>query len=286
MSNFGVCQNYLNFKLVKVNNPMENILPDKARPVPSLARRLFAVWYRHYTVYNRDFFTNSFVTVIDPLLFFAAVGWGLASALGTMDGVSYLVYLVSSQTMMSVVFTSAFETSYGTYFRMAMDHNYDSMLVTPLGISDVFWGELLYVGTRAAFFSMVLLAIFAAFGWVPSLWAMAVPLVSFFTAISIGSLGYFANRLVKSLNHFNYFITGVISPLLLFSGTLFPIDRLPRTVGLVSAWLPLYPSVHLARMLTTGRFDENLWMSILYVVTAPWILGYFGVKCMRPKLIN
>ncbi len=260
--------------------------PNNPRPVPPLARRLFSIWWRHYTVYNRHFFTNSFVTVIDPLLFFAAVGWGLAKALGTMNGVSYLVFLVSSQTMMAVVFTSAFETSYGTYFRMSMDHNYDSMLVTPLGIEDVFWGELLYVGSRAAFFSLVLLGVFALFGWVPSGWALAVPFVGFFTAITIGSLGYFANRLVKSINHFNYFITGIISPLLLFSGTLYPIDRLPKVVGMVAAWLPLYPSVHLARMLTTGRFDGDLWVSVLYVALAPGLLGYFAVKCMRPKLIN
>ncbi len=260
--------------------------PNSPRAIPSLPRRLFSIWYRHYTVYNRYFFTNSFVTVIDPLLFFAAVGWGLSAALGTMEGVSYLLFLVSSQTMMAVVFTSAFETSYGTYFRMSMDHNYDSMLVTPLGVSDVFWGELLYIGTRAAFFSLVLLGIFAVFGWVPSLWALAVPLVSFFTAISIGSLGYFANRLVKSINQFNYFITGIISPLLLFSGTLFPIDRLPKAVGMVSSWLPLYPSVHLARMLTTGQFHPDLWITVFYVVLIPWPLGYLGVKCMRPKLIN
>ena len=73
---------------------------------------------------------------------------------------------------------------------------------------------------------------------------------------------------------------------MLFPGPLFPIDRLPRTVGLVSSGLPLYPSVHLARMLTTGRFDGDLWVSALYVAVAPWLLGYFGVKCMGPKLIH
>jgi lipooligosaccharide transport system permease protein len=256
------------------------------RPVPSLPRRLFSVWYRHYVVYNRFFFTNSFVTVIDPLFFFLAMGWGLSSAIGPMNGVGYLTFLAPSQVMMAVVFTSAFETSYGTYFRMAMNHNYDSMLVTPLSLGDVFWGELVYIGTRAAFFSALLVGVFAILGCVPSPWALAVPLVSFFTAVSVGSLGFIANRLVKVINHFNYFITGIITPLLLFSGTLYPIDRLPKAAGLVASWLPLYPSVHLSRMLTTGRFEPDLGVTVLYVVLAPWLLGAFGVKCMRPKLIS
>lgn len=260
--------------------------PNDPRPVPSLVRRLFAVWYRHNTVYNRNFFTNSFVTVLDPLVFFAAVGWGLATSVGRMDGLEYLAFLVPAQLMMAVVYTSAFETSFGTYFRLSMDHNYDSMVVTPLSVWDIFWGELLYIGSRAAFFTLVLLGVFALLGLVSSPWALVTPLVSFFTAISVGSLGFFATRLVKSINHFNYFITGVISPLILFSGTLFPIDRLPKAVGAVAAWLPLYPSVHLCRMLTTGHFQADLGITLAYVLLVPWLLGYWGVRWMKPKLIS
>ena len=259
---------------------------NSPRPVPPLFRRLRAVGYRHLLVYNRNFFSNSFVTVIDPLIFFVAVGWGLAASIGNMSGMSYLVFLVPSQIMMAVVYTSAFETSYGTYFRLQMDHNYDSMLATPLSVADVFWGELLYIGSRAAFFTVVLLVTFGLFGVVPSSWSLLVPVVSFFTAISIGTLGYFANRLVQSINHFNYFITGVVSPLILFSGTLFPMERLPKGVGFVAAWLPLYPSVNLSRMLVTGQFHSDLWIMIAYVLLIPWPLGYFAVRCMKPKLIK
>jgi lipooligosaccharide transport system permease protein len=264
--------------------------PSKSAPavrlLPPLARRLYAVWFRHTTVYNRHFITNSFVTVLDPLVFFAAVGWGLASSIGRMDGLDYLSFLVPAQLMIAVVYTSAFETSFGTYFRLEMDHNYDSMAVTPVSPREIFWGELLYIGTRAAFFTLVLLGVFTAFGLVASPWALAAPLVGFFTAISVGSLGFFATRLARTINHFNYFITGVVSPLILFSGTLFPIDRLPKAVGAVAAWMPLYPSVNLCRMLVTGRFHGGLAVCLAYVVLAPWVLGFFAVRVMVPKVIR
>lgn len=260
--------------------------PNKVRPVPSLAQRLFAVWYRHYTTYNRNFFTNSFGVLLEPIIFFTAVAWGLAASIGRIDGVSYLVFLAPAQVMIGVVYSSAFETSYGTYFRLEMDHNYDSMIVTPVAVEEVFWGELLYVGTRASFFASIVLAVFWVWGLILSPWALFVPLVSFFTAIAVGSLGFFANRLVKSINQFNYFITGVISPLILFSGTLFPIDKMPKVVTLLTAWLPLYPSVHLCRMLTTGHFQPDFAADLAYILLCPWPLGYLGVKCMRPKLIK
>jgi lipooligosaccharide transport system permease protein len=256
------------------------------KPVPPLWRRLAAICYRHSVVYNRNFFTNSFGVILEPLMFFAAMGLGLAAAVGTVNGVDYLSFLAPGQVMIGVFFSAAFETSYGTYFRLEMDHNYDSMVVTPISADEVFWGELIYVGIRSAFFGGIILTVFTLLGLVHSPWALLVPLVAFFSAITLGSLGFFANRLVKSINQFNYFITGVVSPLMLFSGTLFPISSLPKAIGLVVEWLPFYPSVHLARMLTTGHFEANLWIVVSYVVLAPWPLGYFAVRCMRPKLIK
>lgn len=260
--------------------------PNERRPVPPLWRRLGAVCYRHMTVYNRNFFTNSFGVILEPLMFFMAVAWGLASAIGMIDGLTYLQYLAPAQIMIGVIYSAAFETSYGTYFRLVMDHNYDSMVVTPVGVTDVFWGELLYVGIRAAFFSAIVLTVFWLFGLILSPWALLVPVVGFFSAVALGSLGFFANRLVKSINQFNYFITGVMSPLILFSGTLFPLDKMPKAVALVAAWLPFYPAVNLCRMLTTGHFHPDLWITVVYVILIPWPLGYLGVKCMRPKLIK
>ena len=260
--------------------------PSNFRPVPPLWRRLFAVGYRHASVYNRNFFTNSFGVVLEPLMFFAAMGLGLSAAMGSVGGVDYLAFLVPGQVMIGVFFSAAFETSYGTYFRLVMDHNYDAMVVTPLSVDDVFWGELLYVGARGAFFGGIILAVFACLGLVHSWWAVLIPFVAFFAAVTLGSLGFFANRLVRNLNQFNYFISGIVSPLTLFSGTIFPLERLPKFAALLAYWMPFYPSVHLARMLATGHFDPDLWGALAYVVIAPWPLGYFAVKCIKPKLIK
>jgi len=256
------------------------------RRVPPLWRRLAAVIWRHKVVYDRNFFTNSFGVILEPIMYFVAMAWGLASSIGEIDGLTYLQYLVPGQIMIGVIFSATFETSYGTYFRLEMDHNYDSIVVTPVSASELFWGELLYVGLRSSLFSAIVLSVFWAWGLVLSPWGMLVPVVGFFAGTALGTLGFFANRLVKNLNQFNYFITGVMSPLILFSGTLFPLDRMPKAVAVVTEWLPFYPAVHLSRMLTTGRFQEDLWLMVAYLVIIPWPLGYFAVKCMVPKLIK
>src|SRR5579859_509653 len=161
--------------------------PLTLRPVPSVFRRLMAVCYRHFTVYSGHFFTNSFPVILEPIIFFAAMGLGLAATIGNIGNVRYLVFLAPAQIVMGVVYSAAFETSYGTYFRMVMDHNYDSMVATPVGVLDLFWGELLYLGFRGIFFSSLVLTVFWIAGLIPSAWGLLAPLVAFFTGITIGS---------------------------------------------------------------------------------------------------
>jgi lipooligosaccharide transport system permease protein len=110
--------------------------------------------------------------------------------------------------------------------------------------------------------------------------------VGFFTAVAFGSLGLFAARLVKNINQFNFFITGVISPLILFSGTLFPVDKLPPVVSIVAKMLPLYYFIDVSRMLTTGRFTSDLYIAVPYLLVVPFILGAFAVNSMNKKLIQ
>jgi lipooligosaccharide transport system permease protein len=256
------------------------------RTVPGFWIRVAAVLRRHVIVYTRHFWTNSFPTVLEPLIFILAVGWGLAALVGDMGGVPYLDFLAPGQVMMAAVFTSAFEESYGAYFRLSVDRNYDAMLVTPMGIREIFWGELLYTGLKGMFYSAVILAVLSAFGTIHSTAAFLVPLIGFFTALAFGSLGLYAVRTVTSINQFNFFISGIVSPLIMFSGTMFPIESLPDGVEAVARWLPLYPMVALSRMCTTGIFDPQWLFHLIYMLTVPVLMGELAVRLMRPKLIR
>jgi len=100
-----------------------------------------------------------------------------------------------------------------------------------------------------------MLAVLSLFHTMHSPWPCWCP-VGFFTAMAFGALGFFANAVVKSISQFNFFVSGVISPLILFSGTLFPIEKLPPVIQTAAYILPLYHFVHLSRMLTTGVFQS------------------------------
>ena len=62
---------------------------------PSLAQRLYSVWYRHMRVYTKNLISNGFPTFVEPLLFLAGIGLGLGKYMGdqTMDGLRFIQFL-------------------------------------------------------------------------------------------------------------------------------------------------------------------------------------------------
>jgi lipooligosaccharide transport system permease protein len=262
------------------------VSPTERGPVPRRMARVLAVARRHALVYSRDFWANSFPTVLEPLIFILAVGWGLASAIGAMGGVDYLSFLAPAQALTAAVYTAAFDESYGAYFRLRVDHNYESMVATPVGVDEVFWGELLWVGLKGVAYSAVVLLVLAFCGTVHSPAALVIPLLGFPTALAAGSLGLYAVRIVTNLNQFNFFVSGIISPLILFSGTLFPVEALPDSIEVFARWLPLHPMVALARMLNTGQMTPDWPLLVAYAVVVPAAMAAFAVRLMRSRLVE
>ena len=78
-----------------------------------------------------------------------------------------------------------------------------------------------------------------------------------------------------------------IVPLSLFSGTFFPIERLPPAVRWIAYLTPLWHGVDLMRHLMLGT--PELWMSLLHIaVMLVWFLVglALALRTMTPRLVS
>ncbi|MHC4857573.1 MAG: ABC transporter permease [Planctomycetota bacterium] len=107
-----------------------------------------------------------------------------------------------------------------------------------------------------------------------------------FNGMMFATLGLLVTSFVKTINHFNFFMTGMISPMFFFSGVVFEIDRLPENIRPIAEIVPLTHSVRLMRSicgdecnLVTGLWDAT------YIVLFTLIVGYFAVKRLKKRLI-
>lgn len=255
--------------------------------VPSLFRRVLSVWSRHVKVYNSSFFSNAFPPFFEPLIFLAGLGIGLGTFVKTMDNMSYVLFLASGLIVTSAMFTSAYECTFGTFIRLEFDRVYDGMLGAPISPKNLIAGEIIFAGTKGFFFSFAVLVVIWIAGVVNYPLSVLATLVGFVTGIMFGTLSMFVTSFVKNINHFNFYFTGLLSPMFFFSGVVFPLDNLPKALRYVAEVIPLTHLVRMSRAFCVpGRLNTYFLYDLAYCAIFIIITGWLAVNGVKKRMID
>jgi lipooligosaccharide transport system permease protein len=249
---------------------------------PSLTRRLFSVWYRHTRVYTKNLISNGLPPFLEPLLFLLGVGLGLGKYITeSMDGLSYIDFLGTG-----LLVTAAYECTFGTFIRLEFEKVYDGMLAAPITVNDLIIGEIIWAGTKGLFFTFAVLCILTIFRITHLPESLLAPLVGFLAGLMFATLSLWVTSFVKTINHFNFYLTGIISPMFFFSGVVFPISNLPPSVRFIAEIVPLTHAVRLARAVCTSAYHVSLLADLLYLAVFIAITGWLAIRRLRRRLIT
>jgi lipooligosaccharide transport system permease protein len=243
-------------------------------------------------VYTQNILSNGFPPFLEPLIFLAGIGLGLGQYITEdIGGRSYIEFLAIGLLVTASMWTASFECTFGTFIRLEFQKVYDGMLAAPITANDLIIGEIFWAGSKGFFFSFAVLTVMgavSAFGSVvvPLPQALSAPVIGFFNGMMFATLGLLVTSFVRTINHFNFYMTGLISPMFFFSGVVFEIDRLPKHIQPVAEIVPLTHSVRLMRSICgdPSTLLTNLW-DILYIVIFILVVGYFAVRRLKKRLI-
>lgn len=262
------------------------IEPSPEAHRPSLPYRIFSVWYRHVRVYSKNLISNGLPPFLEPLIFLVGIGLGLGRYIDSMEGLPYLHYLASGLLVTAAMFTAAFECTFGTFIRLEFDKVYDGMLASPITADDLLVGEILWAGTKGFVFSASVLVVVSAFGILPLGRTLIAPVLGFLTGTMFAAVGLLVTSFVTTINHFNFFFTGFLSPMFFFSGVVFPVTRLPAVVRPIAEALPLTHSVRLTRAFAFNEFALiHLW-DVGYILVFVAVVGWLAVRRLKTRLID
>jgi lipooligosaccharide transport system permease protein len=226
------------------------------------ALRSFEYWMYSY----RRVWRGSVVTsIVGPVLYLTALGVGLGKLVnrGAGVGVPYLDYVAPGILAATAMQLATFESAYPVMAAIRWTRQYFAMLATPLRTRDVLFGHQLYVAVRLAVVAAIYLVILAAFGALESPYAIlawpAAILVGLAHSAPVSAFSAWLER-DEGMNALFRF---VIMPLFLFSGTFFPVTRLPHGAREIAYATPLWNGVDLMRHLTLGT--ASLWPSLAHV---------------------
>src|SRR5918999_5334850 len=196
--------------------------------------------------------------VLNPALYLAALGVGLGALVdrgdpGSLGGVAYLTFVAPGLLAATAMQTAAGDAGQPVRAAAQWTKAYDAMLATPLNVRDVLQGHLLWILFRVATSCAIYAAVMAAFGAFHSPWALLAPPAAVLTGMAFAApIAAFAITQDRDLA-FAALSRFVIVPMFLFSGTVFPIEELPRALELIAYLTPLWHGVDLARELSLGE---------------------------------
>jgi lipooligosaccharide transport system permease protein len=254
----------------------------------ALPLRVYEFWLVQY---RRAWRGTVITSIINPVFYLGALGVGLGSIVnnagGQPLGVPYLDFVAPGLLAAAAMQIASGESTWPVMASFRWTRQYFAMQATPLGVRDIFVGHQLYMASRVAATSAIYLAIIAAFGAVDSwLGIFTLPVVVLLgLAFSVPTAAYAATQYSEgAFVPYNRFI---IVPMFLFSGTFFPVTRLPLPLEWLAYATPLWHGVNLCRQLTLG--DVN-WLGALghiAYLAAFVVVGYvWGLRTYTRRLFN
>src|SRR6202165_6088825 len=238
-------------------------------------------------VYRRTWKGSVFMSFVSPVLFLAALGFGLGSLISrgpvrTVDVLSYLALLAPGLLVATAMQSGYVETTFPIMARIQWERSYEGMLATPLRVLDVLAGEFGWLALRLGLGSVAFFLVMLIFGTVHSGLGVLAIIVSVLTGLAFAApiLAWTATQ--RTTTSFALIGRLLITPLFLLGGVFFPIHQLPQLVqGL--AWLtPLAHGVALARGLSVGAASPSAGIH-LAVLLAYATIGVVAARITLPR---
>jgi len=221
--------------------------------------RWVSVWRRNMLVWRKLFAASVLTNLADPLIMLFGLGYGLGALMPSIEGMSYIMFFAAGQLCTATMFTASFESMFSGFSRMHGQKTWDAILYAPLVIDDIVAGEIMWAASKAWLTGSTILGVVLVFGLAesPLLALLALP-VAFLVGLAFSAVGLIMTVLARGWDFFSFYMTLVMTPMMMISGVFFPAERLPAPLLAVAQALPLYHGVELVRPLIAGRAPEGI----------------------------
>ncbi len=240
-------------------------------------RDIYAVFWADLQVLKRQLIRTIFTSLITPLLYLLAFGYGLGRGI-SFEGYSYIDFVLPG-----IVALTAMTTSFnGAGSKLHVDRLFykclDEYLMAPVSVFSLCFGKALIGVVRGTISALTFVIVGLMIS--PKLAASSMlPLLLIFLLVScfvFAFLGVLVALQVKSHQDMNTFSTLILLPMTFLSGTFFSLEGLPEALRIALYFLPL---THASLCLRAAALGQPIpWVSFL----ALFVFGaFFFLGCIR-----
>jgi lipooligosaccharide transport system permease protein len=224
--------------------------------------RWIAVWRRNMLVWRKLLAAAVLSNLADPLIMLFGLGYGLGALLPSVEGMSYIAFFAAGQLCTATMFTASFESMFSGFSRMHGQKTWDAILYAPLTIDDIVAGEIVWAASKAWLTGSTILGVVVIFGLATSPWVVLALPAAFLVGLAFSGVGLIMCVLARGWDFFSYYMTLVMTPMMMISGVFFPAEQLPAPLLAVAKALPLYHGVQIVRPLVAGGPPPDLLLHV------------------------
>ncbi len=206
--------------------------------------------------YRRGAARSLAITVVQPVAYLAAIGLGLGTLVdrgaGGPGGTSYLAFLAPALLAAGAMQVAASEGGWPVRLKVTWSKTLVLAGQTPASVPALVGGLLAWIGVRVLVAGTAFAVALVVVGVAPPGRAALTVLPGLLVGLAVGgpvmalAVGATRDQAMVALYRFG------IVPAFLFSGTFFPLDRLPVWVRPLAWATPTWHGVELARATATG----------------------------------
>jgi ABC-2 type transport system permease protein len=238
---------------------------------------IYILWLRQVKKYFRSK-SRIIGSLGQPLLFLVAFGFGFGSIYAKAGGGNYIQFLAPGIILMSVLFTAIFSG-----IDLIWDRQFGFLketMVAPVSRLEIILGKTFGGATVATIQGVIVFLLTLIVGFRPQNWLM-LPLgllFVFIVAVLFTSLGTSIASLLTDMQGFQLIMNFLVMPIFFLSGSLFPLDNLPKAIELIARADPLSYGIDGLRGVLIGvtKFGIGTDFLVLTIITS--ILLIIGTK--------
>lgn len=278
---------------------MATSAPSSQRRVLSAARqaqkvRRWGWWYQaEWRLFSMKAYLSSVFgwSVLMPVLYVVATGIGLGTLVddrtGGIGGVSYLVFVAPGLLASTAVMSFANEMMFPVMGGFKWQKLYFARAATAASAGQVAAGELVAVGIRSLVESGIFWLVLVALGATTPGWSALMIPIAALAGLAMGApiAGYSAT-LANEGFQFSMIQRFVLTPMMLFAGTFYPLETMPSYLQWIGWISPMWHGTQLARLVGFGLPQSALEVAthLLFLVTLAAVGIVFTVRNFTRRL--
>jgi len=241
----------------------------------------YILWLRQIRRYIRSP-ARVIGSLAQPLLFLFGIGFGFGPTYEKAGNGSYIQFLAPGVIAMAILFTAVFsgiEILWDRQFGFLKE-----MLVAPVTRLEIVFGRTIGGATVAMIQGLIVFLFCLLAGFRVENYEM-VPiaiLFMFLIAMLFTAVGTVIGSIIEDMQAFPLIMNFLVMPLFFFSGALFPISGLPKTLNFLMRMNPLSYGVDGLRGALTHDFIFGIGMDFSFIAISTAILlgigSYFFAK--------